>query len=91
VPLDETGSNPGSKPSATGSNSEQLRPLQNTESRPVRLDRSGWGPGYRKELFFGCYADPDALPDAHELPALIEAELQELGRASMRAHAGGAT
>jgi diacylglycerol O-acyltransferase / wax synthase len=37
---------------------------------------------YRQELFFGCYADPDALPDAHELPALIEAELQELGRAA---------
>ena len=34
---------------------------------------------YRQELFFGCYADPDALPDARELPALIEAELQELG------------
>ena len=37
---------------------------------------------YRQELFFGCYADPDALPDADQLPALIEAELQELGRAS---------
>ena len=37
---------------------------------------------YRQELFFGCYADPDALPDAHQLPALIEAELQELGRAA---------
>ena len=46
---------------------------------------------YRQELFFGCYADPDALPDAHELPALIEAELQELDRAPMRAHAGDAT
>jgi diacylglycerol O-acyltransferase / wax synthase len=46
---------------------------------------------YRQELFFGCYADPDALPDAHELPALIEAELQELGRAPTRAHAGDAT
>ena len=37
---------------------------------------------YRQELFFGCYADPDALPDADQLPALIEAELQELGRAA---------
>jgi WS/DGAT/MGAT family acyltransferase len=37
---------------------------------------------YRQELFFGCYADPDALPEIHQLPALIEAELQELGRAA---------
>ena len=44
---------------------------------------------YRQELFFGCYADPDALPDAHELPALIEAELQELGRAASSPRAGG--
>jgi hypothetical protein len=35
---------------------------------------------YRQELFFGCYADPDALPEAQELPALIEDELRELGR-----------
>jgi hypothetical protein len=41
---------------------------------------------YRQELFFGCYADPDALPEVHQLPALIEAELQELGRAAARAH-----
>ena len=40
---------------------------------------------YRQELFFGCYADPDALPEVHQLPALIEAELQELGRAAPRA------
>ena len=44
---------------------------------------------YRQELFFGCYADPDALPEVHQLPALIEAELQELGRAT-RARAGEA-
>jgi diacylglycerol O-acyltransferase len=37
---------------------------------------------YRQELFFGCYADPDALPEVHELPALIKGELHELGRAS---------
>ena len=43
---------------------------------------------YRQELFFGCYADPDALPEVHQLPALIEAELQELGRAATRARAG---
>jgi hypothetical protein len=40
---------------------------------------------YRRELFFGCYADPDALPEVHRLPALIEAELHELGRAATRA------
>jgi diacylglycerol O-acyltransferase len=34
---------------------------------------------YRQELFFGCYADPDALPEVHRLPALIEAGLQQLG------------
>jgi WS/DGAT/MGAT family acyltransferase len=33
---------------------------------------------YRQELFFGCYADPDALPEVHRLPARIAAELQEL-------------
>ena len=40
---------------------------------------------YRQELFFGCYADPDALPEIHRLPSLIEAELHELGRAATRA------
>jgi len=33
---------------------------------------------YRRELFFGCYADPDALDDVHDLPALLEAELHDL-------------
>jgi hypothetical protein len=42
---------------------------------------------YRQELFFGCYADPDALPEIYQLPALIEDELQELGRVATRAHA----
>jgi hypothetical protein len=45
---------------------------------------------YRQELFFGCYADPDALPEVRQLPALIEAELQELGRVATRAHADDA-
>jgi diacylglycerol O-acyltransferase len=45
---------------------------------------------YRQELFFGCYADPDALPEVHQLPALIEADLRELGRAATRAQAGKA-
>jgi diacylglycerol O-acyltransferase / wax synthase len=34
---------------------------------------------YRRELFFGCYADPGALPEIHELPDLLEAEMRELG------------
>jgi diacylglycerol O-acyltransferase len=45
---------------------------------------------YRQELFFGCYADPDALPEVHQLPALIEAELHELGRTATRAGTGDA-
>ena len=39
---------------------------------------------YRQELFFGCYADPDMLPEVHELPALLEGELQALGAAAGR-------
>jgi diacylglycerol O-acyltransferase len=35
---------------------------------------------YRGELFFGCHADPDAFPGVHALPALLEAEIRELGR-----------
>jgi WS/DGAT/MGAT family acyltransferase len=34
---------------------------------------------FNQELFFGCYADPDAFPSVTELPALLEAELFELG------------
>lgn len=37
---------------------------------------------YRQELFVSCYADPDALQDADDLPALLEAELQELASAA---------
>ncbi len=36
---------------------------------------------YRRELFFGCYADPDALPDVYRLPALLKAELKALAAA----------
>jgi diacylglycerol O-acyltransferase len=43
---------------------------------------------YRQELFFGCYADPDALPEVHELPGLIEAEVRALGRDAERARNG---
>ena len=37
---------------------------------------------YRQELFFGCYADPDMLPAVHELPGLLEGELEALGAAA---------
>jgi hypothetical protein len=40
---------------ATERNSEQLRPPQSTESQPMRLDRSGWGPGGRR--FNSCLPD----------------------------------
>ncbi|MDA0167270.1 wax ester/triacylglycerol synthase family O-acyltransferase [Solirubrobacter ginsenosidimutans] len=42
---------------------------------------------YRQELFFGCYADPDALPEVRHLPAYIAEELSELGRMATRARA----
>ncbi|MEA2355485.1 MAG: diacylglycerol O-acyltransferase / wax synthase [Solirubrobacteraceae bacterium] len=34
---------------------------------------------YRQELFFGCYGDPDALPDLDRLPGLIGGEMRALG------------
>ena len=47
---------------------------------------------YRNELFFGCYADPDALPAVHELPALLEGELEELAAAAAdRGRSSGAS
>jgi WS/DGAT/MGAT family acyltransferase len=42
---------------------------------------------YRRELFIGCYADPVALPEASDLPALLDAELHAL--AEQGARAGG--
>jgi diacylglycerol O-acyltransferase len=40
---------------------------------------------YRKELFIGCYADPDALPEFRLLPALLDAELRQLATPPPRA------
>jgi WS/DGAT/MGAT family acyltransferase len=38
---------------------------------------------YRNELFIGCYADPDTLPDVYGLPELLAAEVRALaGRGS---------
>ena len=43
---------------------------------------------YRRELFIGCYADPVALPECSDLPALLDAELHAL--AEQRSRAGDA-
>jgi diacylglycerol O-acyltransferase / wax synthase len=39
---------------------------------------------YRRELFIGCYADPEALPEVRQLPELLDAELQALTRRASR-------
>ncbi len=39
---------------------------------------------YRNELFFGCHADPDALPEVGELPALLRSQLEDLAAAAGR-------
>lgn len=39
---------------------------------------------YRNELFIGCYADPEALPEVHQLPALLHTEMQALARRASR-------
>ena len=44
---------------------------------------------YRQELFFGCYADPDMLPEVHELPTLLEGELQALAAAAAERRPNG--
>jgi hypothetical protein len=35
---------------------------------------------FRNELFIGCHADPGALPEVTQLPALLKAEVQALAR-----------
>lgn len=35
---------------------------------------------YRDDMFFGLYADPEALPEVHELPRLIDREIVALAR-----------
>lgn len=39
---------------------------------------------YNRELFFGCYGDPDALREIRELPALLQTELHALAAAAPR-------
>lgn len=45
---------------------------------------------YRNELFFGCYADPDALPEVRELPRLLREELEGLAAAAAAQRGGPA-
>jgi len=54
-----TGSNPGSKLSATEPNSGQREPLYRAESHRLQPDPSGWGPGGRR--FKSCLPDPNFL------------------------------
>jgi WS/DGAT/MGAT family acyltransferase len=35
---------------------------------------------FRRELYISCHADPDALPEVQQLPALLEAEVHALGK-----------
>lgn len=44
---------------------------------------------YRGELFIGCYADPEALPDVDQFPALLHDELQALARRALRPGVNG--
>jgi diacylglycerol O-acyltransferase len=44
---------------------------------------------YRSELFIGCYADPQALPEVHELPGLLDAELRALAHRGSRSGIAG--
>jgi len=46
---------------------------------------------YRNELFFGSYADPDALPEVRDLPGLLQAELEELAATAAAARGRPAT
>ena len=39
---------------------------------------------YRDHMFFGLYADPEALPEVRELPALLEREITALARPRRR-------
>lgn len=40
--------------------------------------------GYRDRLFFGLYADPEALPEVRDLPTALEAQILSLARGSRR-------
>jgi WS/DGAT/MGAT family acyltransferase len=42
----------------------------------------------RDQVFFGIYADPEALPDVGRLPAALGTALEELGQRRLRSSAG---
>jgi WS/DGAT/MGAT family acyltransferase len=44
---------------------------------------------YRRELFIGCYANPDAFPGVRQLPELFDAELHALAAAGAQRTAAG--
>ena len=44
---------------------------------------------YRDHMFFGLYADPEALPEVHELPGLLDARDRRLSRARAARGAAG--
>ena len=46
---------------------------------------------YRDHMFFGLYSDPEALPEADRLPALLDGEILALasGAPLTRQHTGG--
>ena len=39
---------------------------------------------YRDHMFFGLYADPETLPEVHEMPALLDREITALARPRRR-------
>jgi WS/DGAT/MGAT family acyltransferase len=43
---------------------------------------------YRDHMFFGLYADPQTLPEVHELPALLDREITALARPARRKRRG---
>ena len=44
---------------------------------------------YRDHMFFGLYADPETLPEVHEMPALLGREITALARPRRRKADGG--
>ena len=46
---------------------------------------------YRDHMFFGLYADPETLPEVHELPGLLDREITALARPRRPQAAGHGT
>ena len=43
---------------------------------------------YRDHMFFGLYADPETLPEVHELPGLLDREIIALAHPRRRKRPG---